>query len=295
MTDTAISAPAAWLSAIRPATLTAALTPVAVGSAMAAADGSWDLGVVVAALVGAILIQIGTNLFNDYEDFKRGADNEIRLGPARATQKGWLTPAQVLRGAVISFIGAVLAGITLVVIGGWPIVAVGLVSILCGVLYTGGPYPLAYVGLGDLFVMLFFGNVAVTATYFLHTATITPEVLWASVAVGAIATAILVVNNLRDRHTDALAHKRTLAVRLGARFSRIQYTALLAAAYVIPAGLALSTARPGWALCLLSAPLALGETRAVWTRDGAALNPHLGGTARLGLVHGALMAVGVLL
>lgn len=262
---------------------------------MAAADGSWDLGVVVAALVGAILIQIGTNLFNDYEDFKRGADNENRLGPARATQRGWLTPAQVLRGAVISFIGAVLAGITLVVIGGWPIVAVGLVSILCGVLYTGGPYPLAYVGLGDLFVMLFFGNVAVTATYFLHTATITPEVLWASVAVGAIATAILVVNNLRDRHTDALAHKRTLAVRLGARFSRIQYTALLAAAYVIPAGLALFTARPGWALCLLSAPLALGETRAVWTRDGAALNPHLGGTARLGLVHGALMAVGVLL
>ena len=295
MTRAAISAPTAWLSAIRPATLTAALTPVTVGSAMAAADGSLDPGVIVAALLGAILIQIGTNLFNDYEDFKRGADNDDRLGPARATQKGWLTPGQVLRGAIISFLGAVLAGIYLVVIGGWPIVAVGLVSILCGVLYTGGPYPLAYVGLGDLFVMLFFGNVAVTATYFLHTGTVTAEVLWASVAVGAIATAILVVNNLRDRHTDAIANKRTLAVRFGARFSRIQYMALIATAYLIPAALALLTTQPGWALCVLSAPLAVQQTRAVWTRDGAALNPHLGGTARLGLVHGALMAVGVLL
>jgi len=283
-----------WLAAIRPQTLTAGAVPVLVGTALAHADGVSHAGAALAALAGAIFIQIGTNLFNDYEDFKRGADTAERLGPARATQRGWLTPRQVGIGTAVSFGLAVLFGALLVERAGMPILALGVVSVVCGLAYTGGPMPLAYHGLGDVFVMAFFGVAAVAGTYFVQALTLTPSAVLLGVAIGALATCILIVNNLRDRVTDAKAGKRTLAVRFGAGFARGEYAAMLALAYAIPAWHVLTTRGGfGWLLPLLTMPLALRELVALHRKDGAALNPHLGGAARLGVVYGALLAVGL--
>ena len=285
-----------WWTAIRPATLTAAFGPVVVGSALADAHARFRLGPALAALLGAIFIQIGTNLFNDYADFIKGADTDERLGPDRATQKGWLTPRQVAAGSAWAFGAATLFGIYLVSIAGWPIVAIGLLSIAAGVLYTGGPWPLAYIGMGDLFVLIFFGVVAVCGTYYVQALHMTPDVLLASVAVGLFATAILVVNNLRDRHTDVLAGKKTLVVRWGATFARWEFTLLIGGGYLLIIMVFLFTrASLGWLLPLLSLPLAWHEVRSVWNKDGAELNKHLGGTARLGLVFSALLGLGVIL
>jgi 1,4-dihydroxy-2-naphthoate octaprenyltransferase len=168
---------AVWLAAIRPATLTAALGPVAVGTALAAAVGKQHLGAAAAALLGAVFIQIGTNLFNDYADFEKGADTDERVGPARATQRGWLRPGQVLRGSIVSFALAALAGVYLIQLAGLPVVWIGIASVASGILYTGGPAPLAYRGLGDLFVLLFFGVVAVCGTYFVQASSLEPAVV----------------------------------------------------------------------------------------------------------------------
>jgi 1,4-dihydroxy-2-naphthoate octaprenyltransferase len=287
---------AIWLAAIRPATLWAGVTPVAVGTALAFVDGVAQWLPAVAALVGALLIQIGTNLFNDYADFVKGADTEERLGPARVTQKGWLTARQVATAAALTFGASVLVGSYLVLIGGWPIVWIGIASIACGVLYTGGPYPLGYIGLGDVFVLAFFGVVAVCGTYYVQALTVSTAAVLASLAVGALATAILVVNNLRDRFTDVKAGKRTLAVRFGGSFARVEYIVLVAAAYLVPVAVVVSgLGGPGWLVPLMSLPLAIKETRGVLTKEGVDLNPHLGGTARLGMVHGLLLSLGVLL
>ncbi len=285
----------AWLAAIRPATLTAAIGPVAVGSALAAADGAFDVLPAAAALAGALLIQIGTNLFNDYADFVKGADTAARLGPPRAVQRGWLTARQVLGGAMGCFALAVIVGLYLVVHAGWPLVVVGALSVACGFAYTGGPAPLAYTGLGDPFVLAFFGVVAVAGTYFVQALTLTPAVIVSGVAVGAVATAILVVNNLRDRHTDRVAGKRTLVVRFGERFGRIEYVVLLAMAYAVPVALLTAGASAGWLLPLLSLPLAARRVRRVLALDGAALNAELAATAQLGLAFNLLLATGVLL
>ena len=286
---------ATWLAAIRPATLTAALGPVAVGTGLAAADGKLDVLPALAALVGAMLIQIGTNLFNDWADFEKGADTEERLGPARAVQRGWLSGRQVLSGAIMSFALAIAVGIYLVVHAGPWLVAIGLVSVLCGFAYTGGPAPLAYTGMGDIFVLGFFGVVAVSGTYFVQALTLTPHVVIASLAVGALATAILVVNNLRDRHTDARAGKRTLVVRFGERFGRGEYITLVAAAYAVPLSMFALTGQTGWLLPLLSVPLAVHRVRQMLRTDGRALNAELGATAQLGLLFNGLLAAGVLL
>jgi 1,4-dihydroxy-2-naphthoate octaprenyltransferase len=276
--------------------LLACAVPVLVGAALAQAQGSFKLWPVLAALVCAGLLQIGTNLYNDYADFKKGADTADRLGPARATQKGWLTPKQVSWGAAACFAAAVLLGSSLVWVGGWPILLVGVLSVLCGYAYTGGPLPLAYHGLGELFVLLFFGLVAVAGTYYVQALSLHPSLWWAAVPVGALASAILVVNNLRDRLTDARANKRTLAVRLGATATRVEYSALLALSYASPLLAALLGVAPwGWMLSWITLPLALREARAIWTLDGAALNPHLGGTARLEMAFGLTLAVGVVL
>lgn len=282
-----------WLLAIRPQTLTAGLVPVVVGTALAVRDGVAHVPAAIAALLGALCIQIGTNLFNDYEDFRRGADTAERLGPARVTQRGWLTPRQVARASVVAFVAAVAIGSYLVFRAGWPLVGLGLTSVLCGLAYTGGPLPLAYHGLGDLFVMLFFGVAAVCGTYYVQAFTVTPTTVWVSLAIGALATCILVVNNLRDRQTDARANKRTLAVRFGPLAARVEYALLLAGAYAVPVGLAFLSGAVGWLLPVLTLPLALRELRAVCTKEGAALNPHLGGAARVGLVYGLLLSVGV--
>lgn len=287
---------ATWVLAIRPKTLTAAVGPVALGTALAAAAGALRPLAAIAALLGALLIQIGTNLANDWFDFVKGADTADRLGPARAAQRGWLSVAELRAATFVAFGLAALCGVYLIAVAGWPVVAIGVASVASGIAYTGGPKPLAYVGLGDVFVLVFFGPVAVLGTLYVQALGFDAGAVLASLPVGLLCTAILVVNNLRDRHTDAAAGKRTLAVRFGARVARLEYLALVALAYAIPpVAVLLGYGGLGWLLPLASLPLAVVEVRALWTTDGAALNPLLGRTARLGLVHSLLFTVGVLL
>jgi 1,4-dihydroxy-2-naphthoate octaprenyltransferase len=285
----------AWVMASRPKTLTAALAPVMVGTAVAFGLHVGRALPALAALVGAMLIQIGTNLTNDYYDFKKGADTAERVGPQRVTQSGLIAPATVLRAATGCFGLAVLVGVYLVAIGGWPIVVIGLASVASGDAYTGGPFPLGYNGLGDLFVFVFFGFVAVAGTFYVQALTLAPAVWPAAVSVGAIGTAILVVNNLRDVQTDAKAGKRTLAVRLGPTAARVEYVLLLALAYACPVTMSALHLASAWVLLpLLSLPVAVSPLRRVLTENGGALNPALGGTARIQLVFGVLFAAGLL-
>ncbi len=283
-----------WLMAARPKTLTAALVPVMVGTALAFGLGVGRWLPALAALVGAMFIQVGTNLTNDYFDFKKGADTEERVGPRRVTQSGLIAPETVLASALACFGLAVLTGVYLVGVGGWPIVAIGVASVLSGYAYTGGPYPLAYHGLGDVFVFVFFGLVAVPGTFYVQALTVSPAAWCAAVPVGAIGTALLVVNNLRDAATDVKAGKRTLVVRWGTPAGKVEYALLLALAYATPLVMwALDQASPGVFLAWLSAPLAVPLLRQVGGQQGAALNPTLGGTARLQLVFGVLFSVGL--
>lgn len=283
---------AAWIGAARPRTLPAAVVPVVVGLALAAREGSLDLGVAAATLLAAILIQIGTNLANDYYDFVAGADTSERLGPRRITQAGLAAPATV-RAAAFAVLGAAgVAGLWLVAVGGWPILLIGVCSLIAAVAYTGGPYPLAYHGLGDVFVFVFFGLVAVNGTVLLQTGEVTALSLAVSVPVACLATAILVVNNLRDIATDARAGKRTLAVRIGAAATRVQYATLLIVPFAV-AFLLAQVAGPALLVTLAAVPFAVRELRALYQRDGAALNASLAGTARLHLIFGVLLAIGL--
>jgi 1,4-dihydroxy-2-naphthoate polyprenyltransferase len=283
-----------WLLAARPKTLVAGVVPVSVGSALAWRAGAFEALPALAALLGAMFIQIGTNLANDAFDFKRGADTSARQGPPRATQRGWLSPSAVLAGAAICFGAATAVGVYLVAVAGIPILLVGLVSIAAGYAYTGGPYPLAYHGLGDLFVLVFFGLVAVGGTFFVQARTLTPTALWAGVPVGLLGVALLAVNNTRDVDTDTAARKRTLVVRWGVGFGRAEYVACLALSAVIPIVLAVSGATSSWALlALLSAPLAARPLARVMTQRGPPLNQALAETARLQLVYGLLFAAGL--
>lgn len=284
---------AIWLGAIRPRTLSASIAPVLVGTALAAADGVLHLPAALAALLGALAIQIGTNLHNDFEDAARGADGPDRLGPQRATAMGWLRPRQVLAAAVASFGFALLVGVYLVARGGWPIVALGLASLVSGWAYTGGPRPLAYVGLGDLFVFAFFGVAAVVGTYYVQGLETCAAAWWLGVGVGALSTAILAVNNLRDRSSDRAAGKRTLAVRLGPGAVRAEYTLCLGVAFAVLLGVA-AHGHPGALAGLLALPRALRLRGAVASTDGPALNPLLGATARLLALYGALVSAGLL-
>lgn len=287
----------AWLLAARPATLSAAVVPVAVGTACAIAAGGFAAGPALAALLGAVFIQIGTNFANDVFDFEQGADTAERLGPTRATQAGLLTPAQMRAGMVAAFGLATAAGVYLALVAGWPVLAIGVASVLSGIAYTGGPYPLGYHGLGDVFVMIFFGFVAVCGTAFVQLGQVPALAWWASVPVGALATAILVVNNVRDRDTDVRAGKRTLAVRLGRGAGVAEYVLLMAAAYGTPVALVLmKLAGPAALLPVLTLPLAAGQIRVMaGTAEGAALNLCLKRTAQLLLLFGLLFAVGLVL
>ncbi|HEX7078131.1 MAG TPA: 1,4-dihydroxy-2-naphthoate polyprenyltransferase [Candidatus Eisenbacteria bacterium] len=288
---------AAWLHAVRVPTLAAAVVPVAVGSALAARHGLFRAGPATAALLGALLIQIGTNLANDLYDFRKGADTEHRLGPPRVIAVGWLTATEV-RGAMIAcFALAALAGGYLTAVAGWPIVAIGVASIAAGVGYTAGRWALAYHGLGDLAVFLFFGVVAVAGTYYVQAGTVHPLAITASIPVGALATAILVVNNVRDLETDRRAGKRTLSVLLGRRGTRVEYGALLFAAFATVIGLWIRGRLSfGALLPLATLTLAMRTFRVVATReDGAALNGALLDTARLHALFGLLFAAGILI
>lgn len=286
----------AWWLAIRPKTLTAAIAPVAVGAALAFRDGVFVPLPALAALAGALLIQIGTNLSNDALDHRRGVDNETRLGPTRVVQAGLLRPDQVMAAAIGAFVLAALIGVYLVWASGWPILVVGVAAIISGVLYTAGPKPLAYVGLADLFVMLFFGLAAVAGTYYVQALTITPASLGYGVAVGALALAILNVNNLRDIDTDRAAGKRSMAVRLGPGKTRAYYAVSVAAAFAVPAlvvqdGRYLLTSL----IVLLALPLAVPPLKQViGGATGKDLNPVLGQTAKLQAAHAGLIVAGLL-
>jgi 1,4-dihydroxy-2-naphthoate octaprenyltransferase len=285
----------AWSLGARPKTLPAAAAPVIVGAAVAFSEGVFKAGPAAAALLAALLIQIGTNLANDVFDFKKGADSGERLGPMRVTQAGLLTPEQVTVGMAVTFGLAALLGVYLVIIGGWPILVVGLLSILAGIAYTGGPFPLGYNGLGDLFVFIFFGLAAVCGTYYVQAGFVSPAAFWAAVPMGLLATAILVVNNLRDLETDRRAGKRTLAVRLGAKGARVEYVLLLIIAYLVPLLAWLSGVMSVGAVAVwVSIPLTRPLIRAVYQDTGRALNKTLAGTARLELVYALLLSVGLI-
>jgi 1,4-dihydroxy-2-naphthoate polyprenyltransferase len=287
-----------WLMAARPRTLPAAAAPVLVGTALAATLGTFHVVTFLAALAGALFIQIGTNLSNDYSDARRGADTEDRLGPVRVTAGGLVPPRQVLIATYVAFGCAVLCGVYLTVVAGWQILAIGAASILAGVLYTGGPRPYGYEGLGEVFVFLFFGVVAVAGSYYAQRQELTWVPLVLSVPVGLLATGILVVNNVRDLETDRRAGKRTLVVRLGRHRARGVYAALVYGAF-LTGPLTWALGAPGlspWLfLCWLALPLAPPLVRAVRNRtDGAALNRALGGTGMLQLVFCVMLSAGLL-
>jgi len=289
-----VSARSAWWLAIRPATLTASAAPVLVGTGAAWADGAFALGPAFAALVGAALLQVGANFANDVFDFERGADNADRLGPQRATQQGWISAAQMKRAMWLAFAGATAVGLYLTYVAGWPVLALGLLSIAAAYLYTGGPKPYGYLGLGDLAVFVFFGPGAVAGTYYVQALSLSPLALLASVPIGALATSILVVNNLRDIETDARAGKHTLAVRIGDGPTRTYYLLLLAAAYLVPLLLWWRGLAEAWVLLpWLSLPLALQLAGRMRHERGLALNGCLVGTARLEVVFGLLFALGL--
>ena len=285
----------AWVLAARPATLLVGLVPVLVGSAITSAAGQFKAGPAAAALWGSVFLQIGSNFANDVFDYEKGADTAERLGPTRATQAGLLTARQVKGGMVVSFLLAFLAGVYLTAVAGWPIVVIGLCSIAAAIAYTGGPYPLGYNGLGEVFVFLFFGLVAVPGTVFVQTGTVLPSAWLAALPVGLLAAAVLVVNNVRDHETDRVAGKRTLAVRHGRAFGVGMYLAFLVVSWLAPIALVVLRLSTPWALLpLLTAPLGLR----LWStlrqeRSGPALNQCLAGTARMLFFFGVLFSLGL--
>ena len=286
-----------WLAAARPRTLPAAVAPVLVGTSLGAVDGHLRPLAFVAALVGALLIQVGTNLSNDYSDARRGADADDRLGPVRVTAGGLVPPRQVLVATYASFGAAVLVGLYLVAVAGWELLLVGAASILAGVLYTGGPRPYGYEGLGELFVFLFFGIVAVTGSYFVQDGRLPWEAFALAVPVGLLASSILLVNNVRDLETDRRAGKRTLAVRLGRERARRLYAGMVLAAYLTVPVAWLAGSLSAWVLlALVTLPLAAPLIETVATRaDGPSLNRALARTGVLQLLFCALLSAGVLL
>lgn len=286
-----------WLAALRLPTLTAAIVPVAVGSALAFRHGRFHAGPALAALAGALLIQIGTNFANDLYDFRKGADSRGRIGPPRVLAMGWLSPGEVRAAMIASFALATIAGIYLTAVAGWPVVAIGVTSIVAGVGYTAGRWALGYHGLGDLAVFTFFGLTAVAGTYFVEAGSLHPDVWLVALPVGALATAILVVNNVRDIDTDRASGKRTLAVILGRDGTRAEYGALLFLAFSVPVGLWLRGHLSAAALLPLATfTLAMRAWRTVATReDGPALNRTLLDTARLHALFGLLFAAGIAL
>ncbi|MFA7293117.1 MAG: 1,4-dihydroxy-2-naphthoate polyprenyltransferase [Rhodocyclaceae bacterium] len=291
------SARAAWWQALRPKTLSVSLAPVLTGTAVAYAEtGVLHLWLAIVALVAAMLIQIGTNLHNDVADFERGADTPDRLGPPRATAMGWLPGVAVRRAAWLAFALAFLLGILLVARGGWPIVGIGLASLLAGWAYTGGPRPIAYTPLGELFVVLFFGLAAVGGSYYLQTLSLSVPAVLAAVMLGTFAAAVISVNNTRDLDTDARAGKRTLAVHLGRRaMSRIYFIELLLPFALLPV-LAVLIGRSWWLAlpCLLVGGVLRLARRFSMMAAGPGFNVLLGETARLQAAFSLLLVVGLL-
>jgi 1,4-dihydroxy-2-naphthoate polyprenyltransferase len=291
-----------WWLAIRPRTLPAAVGPVLVGVRLAIGDGVFRPLPALAALAGALLLQIASNLANDYYDFVKGYDQPDRQGPTRVALSGLISLRELRLGLILVLLAAAAIGLYLIYVGGWPILVLGAAAIVASVAYSGGPFPLSANGLGDLFVFIFFGLAAVVGTYYVQALAVTPLVWLASLPPGCLITAILVVNNLRDIDSDARVGKRTLAVRLGRAGTRWEYTLLLAGAYAVPLALlitapVLGAFSPVDLLVLLpwlTLPMAMRLRRIVYTAtDGPTMNQALAGTARLSLLFGVLFAVGL--
>ncbi len=285
-----------WILASRPKTLPAAIAPVMVGTALAYHAGAFRWEPALICLLFALLIQVGTNFANDYYDFKKGADTKDRVGPTRAVATGLVEPEAMKRVTAITFLIAFCVGLGLIPYGGWWLLVVGVSSILCGYAYTAGPIPFAYVGLGDLFVMLFFGIVAVCCTYYVQAGSVSFEVYLVATAVGGLSTNLLVVNNLRDVDTDRLANKRTLAVRLGSTFSVWEYRFLWLWSQVVVVWLAFRFNDSWVQLPLLTLPLGfilwMGLCRA---RSGASFNALLAKTALMLVLYSVTLTLGLII
>ena len=286
----------AWMLAIRPRTLPAAAAGVLMGAALAWRDGYFRLDAVLVCLMTALLLQIGSNLANDVFDFERGTDTAERLGPTRVTQAGMLTPRQVKLGMGVVFVLAALLGLYLAWLGGWLIIIMGIAAIISAIAYTGGPFPIGYHGLGDVFVFIFFGLASVAGTYYIQAGSVTPAVWWMTIPPGLIITAILVVNNLRDLENDRKAGKHTLAVRLGEQGTKVQYLICMTVAYLVLVPVAWAGMIP-WSVLLawLSLPLAIQATRVVLTQKGRPLNAALAKTSQTALGFSLLFWMGLLL
>ncbi len=285
-----------WVTASRPKTLPAAVTPVIVGSAIAGFENQFKLIPALFALVISLLIQIATNFVNDLYDFLKGSDTAGRVGPERLLTLGLVTPRQMKRAIFYTFGLAFLLGLYLVYIGGWVVLLIGVLSIAAGVAYTAGPFPLAYNGLGDLFVFLFFGVVATVGTYFVQTLSFSPLALWASVPVGLLITNILVVNNYRDIEEDTVANKKTLAVRFGKRFSQMQYLISVLFSYVVLFVIYFKFDTSLWIfLPLIVLPIAIKLITMIYTLEGKVLNKTLALTGLFSTIFGLLFSIGLLL
>lgn len=286
-----------WVEASRPKTLTAAFTPVLVGASIAWHDGNFVIFHSFIALICAFLIQIGTNFANDYYDFVKGADTDERIGFQRATASGLISPKLMLRATFTSMLLAFLFGLYLVWIGGWQVLVIGLFSLLFGVLYTGGPYPLGYNGLGDIFVFIFFGIVAVMGTYFVNALEWSTESFWASLAVGALCTNILVINNLRDIEQDAKVGKRTLGVIFGDTALKVEYSIMIMLAFSVLPIFFFHLEYNFWIFIpIISLPISLMHTKKVWTETHKPnLNKVLEQTAQFMALYGVLFSIGIIL
>ena len=284
-----------WLIAIRIKTLPAAISPVLLGTALAFHDGDSNPFTFLMTLLAAVLIQIGANFANDVYDFEKGSDREDRLGPQRATQSGLISPTDMKKTMWKIFALAIGVGFYLAYVGGWAIVIIGLASIAAGIAYTGGPYPLGYHGFGDIFVFLFFGLIAVPGTYYLQTGSVTEFSLWLGAVMGMLATAILVVNNLRDRDADIISGKNTLAVRFGKTFSNIQFILLVMLPFLLPFHLWRQCDKMSFLLTLFTLPIAVHLIIQLFNNTGADLNKVLAGTARFLFIFTLLLSAGLII
>lgn len=285
-----------WMHAARPKTLLAAFVPVLVGTSLALAENKLNALASTVALLCALLIQVGTNFTNDLYDFLRGADNKKRVGPIRVLNEGLVSPAQMKIAIAVSFSLAFLFGLYLVQLGGIIILLIGIISIFAGLAYTAGPFPLAYNGLGDVFVFIFFGVVGTCGTYFVNAGTVSSNAVFASFPVGALITNILVVNNFRDIETDKLAGKITLAVLLGKKFSLVEYVSLVALSFITPVVLYFNFAVSAWIfLPYLTIPIAFKLIRMMLSLSGGELNKTLELSAKFSALFGALLSLGFIL
>jgi len=285
-----------WLLASRPKTLPASVMPIFVASAIAIHNGVFKLDAALIAMVCSILIQIGTNFINDLYDFLKGTDTDKRVGPTRVLANGLISVKEMRAGIVVVFGLAFVLGLYLVYINDWVVLVIGILSLIAGYAYTAGPFPLAYNGLGDIFVFIFFGFVGTIGTYYVQAHEITPLVFWASVPVGALVTNILVVNNYRDIDEDKLAGKNTLAVKFGGTFTRLQYLVFMVISYAILFLVYFTYKQSMFIfLPLLSLPLAIKLVKMIYTLNGKDLNKTLELTAKLSAIYGILFAIGILL